>query len=159
MLSITVAAACHDYEHPGVNNVYLVEARDPIAIRYNGNTLLIIKYFFNLDVSVLENYHIATSSAILQDSKFNIFEKYNREEYKRCRQLMISCVLGTDMSKHFTELGKLKTRTTAPDFSPHEKDKELVIVMMFHLTDISNSTKSWDLCAKWTELLFTEFFI
>jgi hypothetical protein len=112
-----------------------------------------------IDVSVLENYHIATSSAIMQDPKYNILEKYSREDYKRSRQLMIACVLGTDMSKHFSELGKLKTRTTAADFSPHDKDKELLIVMMFHLTDISNSAKSWELCTKWTELLFTEFFI
>jgi hypothetical protein len=35
-MSLIVAAACHDHEHGGLNNVYLVEARDQIAIRYNG---------------------------------------------------------------------------------------------------------------------------
>jgi hypothetical protein len=29
---------------------------------------------------------------------------------------------------------------------------------LFHLADISNSTKPWNVCAKWTELLFIEFF-
>ena len=29
---------------------------------------------------------------------------------------------------------------------------------MFHLADISNSTKKFDICWKWVELLFVEFF-
>lgn len=36
MVGVMVAAACHDYEHPGFNNAYLVETRDIIAIRHNG---------------------------------------------------------------------------------------------------------------------------
>jgi len=30
--------------------------------------------------------------------------------------------------------------------------------MMFHLADISNPTKPWELCKHWTDLLFLEFF-
>ena len=30
--------------------------------------------------------------------------------------------------------------------------------MMFHLSDISNATKPWELCQTWTDLLFVEFF-
>lgn len=37
LMSLIVAGACHDYEHPGFNNLYLVDIKDPIAIRYNGN--------------------------------------------------------------------------------------------------------------------------
>ena len=29
---------------------------------------------------------------------------------------------------------------------------------MFHLADISNPTKPWNLCQLWTDLLFVEFF-
>lgn len=39
LMSLVVAGACHDFEHPGFNNVYLVEVRDPIAIRYNGKAI------------------------------------------------------------------------------------------------------------------------
>ena len=56
-----VGGACHDHEHPGFNNIYLIEAKDPIALRYNG------KIYFNIfvDVSVLENHHIASSFALM----------------------------------------------------------------------------------------------
>jgi cAMP-specific phosphodiesterase 4 len=57
MMSLIVAGAFHDFEHPGFNNVYLVENRHPIALKYNGKpTLTSLRI---IDVSVLENYHIA----------------------------------------------------------------------------------------------------
>ena len=46
--SIIIGGACHDHEHPGFNNAYLIETRDEIANRYN-------------DVSVLENHHVAST--------------------------------------------------------------------------------------------------
>ena len=32
-----LAAAVHDYEHPGFNNMYLINVRDKHALRYNGS--------------------------------------------------------------------------------------------------------------------------
>ena len=72
---------------------------------------------------------------------------------------MINLVLGTDMSKHFSELGRFKARIGSPDFDMSQgADKDLTLVTMFHLADISNGTKNFDLCRKWTDLLFVEFF-
>ena len=71
---------------------------------------------------------------------------------------MILSVLGTDMSKHMSDLGKFKSRTAAEDFDPKGQDKDMVLAMMFHLADISNATKTWHICKKWTDLLFVEFF-
>lgn len=31
-----IAAAVHDYEHPGTNNIYNINAATMYAIRYNG---------------------------------------------------------------------------------------------------------------------------
>jgi len=50
------------------------------------------------------------------------------------------------MSKHFSELGKYKTRLTALDFDLKGQDKDPTLTLMFHLADISNGTKPWDLC-------------
>lgn len=40
LMCTIVAGSCHDHEHPGLNNVYLVETKDPIAIRHNGTIFL-----------------------------------------------------------------------------------------------------------------------
>ena len=72
---------------------------------------------------------------------------------------MIQTVLATDMSKHFQDLGLLKSRMSSDEFDPEtDKDKDMLLNLMFHLADISNPTKSWKLCRKWTDLLYVEFF-
>ena len=91
--------------------------------------------------------------------QYNIFEKLSNQDYKRMRELMIKCVLTTDMAKHFSELAKFKSRIAAEDFNPKEGDKDFAISMAMHLADISNPTKLWSTCRKWTDLLFEEFFI
>jgi len=47
-MSCLISAALHDFEHPGVNSVFLVNMNDEMATRHN-------------DVSVLENHHLAAS--------------------------------------------------------------------------------------------------
>ena len=47
----------------------------------------------------------------------------------------------------------------ATDFNPAGDDKEMCLGIVFHLADISNPAKKFDLCLKWTELLYVEFFI
>ena len=51
-MSCYISAALHDYEHPGVNSVFLVNMNDQIAINHN-------------DSSVLENYHLAESFRLM----------------------------------------------------------------------------------------------
>jgi hypothetical protein len=72
---------------------------------------------------------------------------------------MIGCILSTDMSKHFSDMGKFKSRVGADDFDMAGSDKDMAMHMVFHLADISNPAKKWDICKTWTELLYIEFFI
>ena len=58
-------------------------------------------------------------------------------------------VLGTDMSKHFSNLGRFKgqfEREEEAGFTHH--DKEHVLEVSLHLSDISNPVKPWKLCEK-----------
>lgn len=111
-----------------------------------------------VDVSVLENHHAASSFAVMGEPNHDVFGSLSKDEQKRARSLMINAILGTDMSKHFSEIGKFKSRISSKEFKADGQDKDLLLTMMFHLSDISNSTKSWDICKKWTDLLFVEFF-
>ena len=82
----------------------------------------------------------------------------DRDDYKKTRERLIHMVLATDMSKHFADLAKFKSRTTAPDFDPEGTDKVFIMSMALHLADISHAGKRWDMCFKWTDILFIEFF-
>ena len=46
MTSFLIASLIHDFKHFGVNNMFLINSQQKLAIRYN-------------DKSVLENYHVA----------------------------------------------------------------------------------------------------
>ncbi|CAD7976408.1 unnamed protein product [Amoebophrya sp. A25] len=54
VLAGLLAAAIHDYEHPGVSNAFLVRTRHPIALRYN-------------DSAVLENHHVSAAFHLMLD--------------------------------------------------------------------------------------------
>jgi hypothetical protein len=131
-LAILIAAAVHDFEHPGVNNVFLTKIQDPIAIRHN-------------DQSVLESHHIAAAfEVMLGDPNNNWAVKFEQSDFIRVRQLMINCVLATDMSHHFKELNNLKTKTGQSDWSlSNEENKQSFLKFCFHLADISNPVKKW----------------
>jgi hypothetical protein len=101
---------------------------------------------------------VASTFAFLIQDKYNILKNLNKEEYKRFRKMMIGCILETDMSKHFADQSKLKSRVTSWDFDPAGNDKDITTHVMFHYADISNPTKRFDILRKWTDLLFIEFF-
>lgn len=48
IFAVALAAVCHDVDHPGLTNAFLVAASDPISLRYN-------------DKAVLESHHAATA--------------------------------------------------------------------------------------------------
>ena len=50
-----LAAAVHDTDHPGYSNVFLINTKNKMALRYN-------------DKSVLENHHVALAFDIMHHS-------------------------------------------------------------------------------------------
>jgi len=146
MFALITAAACHDFKHPGYNNAFMTASRDQLAILYN-------------DQAVLENMHIASSFALIKDDS-NFLEELDEPLFRRIRSTMISSVLATDMARHFTSLGMFKSKQAQADFKPSEveADKKMTTDLFFHMADISNPTKTWEICRLWTDLLFVEFF-
>ena len=96
LCSLFLSCICHDYKHPGVNNDFLKETKNELAIRYN-------------DLSILENMHISeTFKLINQNNDCNIFSGVDSNTYKEIRQKMIACVLSTDMTDHSNHITFMK---------------------------------------------------
>ena len=76
---------------------------------------------------MLENHHVSSVFAILNQDSYNIFANFSREDYKMIRERIVSIVLATDMSIHFSDIAKLKGRLAAGIF-PFNK-----IVLIFLL--------------------------
>ena len=61
MLACYIAAAIHDYEHGGVNNDFLIQTRDKLAVMYN-------------DISPLENHHLAAAARLIGEPRYRFTE-------------------------------------------------------------------------------------
>ena len=96
LLSIFIAAAGHDMDHPGNNNLFETKTHSKLATLYN-------------DISVLENHHCATLFFLLEDEDCNIFSTFTSEEFNRMRKYLIDDILYTDMSKHFFFMNEIKS--------------------------------------------------
>lgn len=95
VLAMMIAALGHDIGHPGVNNIYLVKAKHELALKHN-------------DRSPLENMHCAVLYEILSKSETNIFVNYTEKQWRDTRKIILTSILGTDMSHHFEQISKVQ---------------------------------------------------
>lgn len=96
IMAALVAAAMHDYGHPGVNNMFEIVTGSERALLYN-------------DQSVLENFHLSQVFALLRQDEYNILVNMTDEERRYIREVMISMVLATDIGQHFALLKEMKS--------------------------------------------------
>ncbi|XP_057206291.1 cGMP-inhibited 3',5'-cyclic phosphodiesterase 3B [Triplophysa rosa] len=150
LMALYVAAAMHDYDHPGRTNAFLVATNAPQAVLYN-------------DRSVLENHHAASAwSLFLSQPEFNFLGNLDHVEFKRFRFLVIEAILATDLKKHFDFLAEFNSKVNDVN-SPgidwtNENDRLLVCQVCIKLADINGPAKDRSLHLKWTEGIVNEFY-
>ncbi|KAJ8261866.1 hypothetical protein GJAV_G00159350 [Gymnothorax javanicus] len=150
LMALYVAAAMHDYDHPGRTNAFLVATSAPQAVLYN-------------DRSVLENHHAASAWTLFMSSpEYNFLLNLDHMEFKRFRFLVIEAILATDLKKHFDFLAEFNAKVgddvgTGIDWS-NENDRLLVCQMCIKLADINGPLKCKDLHLQWTEGIVNEFY-
>ena len=151
LCSLFLSCICHDFKHPGVNNDFLKETKNELAIRYN-------------DLSILENMHVSeTFKLINQNNDCNIFFGVDSNTYKDIRYKMIGCVLSTDMSGHSKHINFMKKIIEANKKNLNKNDtnnnnNQEFLDLLVHAADISNPTKPFPVYLKWAKLVLEEFF-
>jgi len=158
--ALLVAALCHDMDHPGVNNAFLVNTKDELALSYN-------------DKSVLENRHIACLySLVTNHPDADIFKLLDDEQWREVRRLIIEAVLHTDMVHHFSmvsqvevfwelhgeEIARFGTEEQGESLYTRPEDRNFLFGLLLHSADVSNSLKPWSICTKWAAGVLDEFF-
>ena len=93
--ALVFAAMIHDFDHPGVNNRFLINSRANKALLYN-------------DIAVLENHHVAAIFIHLEDNKNNFLSNLTTKDFLFFRKLVVEVVLATDLSTHFTFMTELR---------------------------------------------------
>jgi len=158
ILTIFIAAICHDLEHPALTNAYQVNSASLLAMRYN-------------DKSVLENHHAHIGSILLKKPELNILNGLNDDEMSKVRKSMISIILHTDMSYHqdivtqllefgdrnYIDIDESTESTDSTESSINISDKLFLSQTLVHLGDLSNPIMRWDQSHEWSLRVIDEF--
>ncbi|KAF9575346.1 3',5'-cyclic-nucleotide phosphodiesterase [Mortierella alpina] len=158
IFALVVASIGHDVGHPGVNNMFLVNAHTPLAQVYN-------------DRSVLESFH---SMALFQVMKKHGFECFDVDSQNRkfmeFRKMVVSTILATDMGLHFDYVGKIKEQTLRlqlrnlpggnvpkPNQASIDEQERLVLCgTLIKCADISNASRPFHVAERWSAVLLQE---
>jgi hypothetical protein len=160
--ALIITAICHDIDHPGLNNAFLIETSHELAMRYN-------------DRSPLENMHASRLFDILQDEKKNIFETLSRSQFQEVRRQCVDGILHTDNGCHFTIVKEVQMiyevnsevldvtyeqfpNQDAIDCYRQPESRRILLNLLLHLADLSNSLKPFRICNHWAWLLLDECF-
>jgi len=166
--ALLVSAACHDVGHPGLNNVFLVEASHELALRYN-------------DKSPLENMHCARLFEFVSMPGHNVFGGLTRQHFQEARKCCIEAILHTDNSQHFPMIKEVQTiyevnselldngrilyykddifpTKEVVDFFRAPEQRRVLVQLLLHYADLSNCTKPFRICRIWAWQVLEEFF-
>ncbi|ETW04113.1 hypothetical protein H310_04473 [Aphanomyces invadans] len=142
-----VAAAIHDYKHPGKSNNFMIKARHRLAMQYH-------------DKSVLENMHLAESFLLTQDNpNCDIWARMKDKSYREMRKAIIEMVLATDLSMHLQLVGSLKSMIISDEKHDIANDPMVLMRVVVKCGDIGHSAKSVKLHGLWSSLIVEEFFL
>lgn len=143
--ALILAAAMHDFRHPGVSSGFLIATSSPIALRYN-------------DQSVLENFHAAEGFQVLAVSKYNILAKFTKEDHKTVRYNTIQCILATDLAKSTTYINQFSSWLMSDRVGATDHHRLLLLQMAIKCADVAHPARPRDLHIRWSELINQEFF-
>jgi hypothetical protein len=154
--AVVFAALIHDCDHQGVPNQTLVQEQADVAVRYENR-------------SPAEQNSVEVAWELLMESRYNelrhcIFP--NANEMHRFRQLIVNCVIATDIADADlrNERKKRWTDVFAPEYaamldgeSMHRK-ATIVIDHIIQASDIAHTMQHWSVYIKWNEKLFFELY-
>lgn len=147
LLAVLIAALSHDLDHNGLTNAFHINSRSELALIYN-------------DQSVLENHHCHMAFEILLEKGCNIVENLDENEFKRLRQVIISCILNTDMALHHVKLSKLEEINRLGGFSgvtENDEQRLFMLTIIVHSADLYSAIKPFESNKKWAARLQKEF--
>ncbi|XP_022690812.1 cGMP-inhibited 3',5'-cyclic phosphodiesterase B-like isoform X2 [Varroa jacobsoni] len=146
LLAVLLAAAMHDYDHPGRSNRFLVLTKSPLAQLYNNR-------------SVLEQHHVSKSWELMESyPECNFLKNMHPTERSKLQQLTVDCVLATDLDRHSIVLETFNDQVKAGLNWADETHRLSVLLMVIKLADVSGPCKRFDLHSSWMNLLCQEFY-
>ena len=154
--AVVFAALIHDCDHQGVPNLTLVQEHADVAERYENR-------------SPAEQNSVEVAWELLMESRYKELRQCifpNATEMHRFRQLIVNCVIATDIAdadlrnerkKRWTDVFAPEYATMLDGESMHRK-ATIVIDHIIQASDIAHTMQHWSVYIKWNEKLFFELY-
>ncbi|XP_058820514.1 probable 3',5'-cyclic phosphodiesterase pde-5 isoform X1 [Topomyia yanbarensis] len=144
-LALFIGSLCHDLDHRGKNNKFMLDTESPLAAIYSTSTM--------------EHHHFNQTVTILQQEGHNIFSKLSSSEYKQVLSLIKHCILATDLALFFPNKEKLNALVDEERFSwTISEHRMLIQAIAMTGADLSASAKPWEVQTETVKVIFAEFY-
>ncbi|VEN34412.1 unnamed protein product [Callosobruchus maculatus] len=144
-LALYIGALCHDLDHRGKNNKFMLDTESPLAAIYSTSTM--------------EHHHFNQTVTILQQEGHNIFNKLSNSDYKQVLGLLKHCILATDLAVFFPNKARLSSLVQTKTFSwTNTEHRKLLQAIAMTGSDLSASAKPWDIQVETVKVIFEEFY-
>ncbi|XP_048759916.1 probable 3',5'-cyclic phosphodiesterase pde-5 isoform X5 [Ostrea edulis] len=143
-LALFVACLCHDLDHRGKTNAFMVKSASPLAAIYSTSTM--------------EHHHFNHTVTILQNEGHNIFKHLTSAEYKQILSDIRHCILATDLALFFSNRSRLQDIADKKEFSWQSAEhRRLVMANSMTAADLCSMYKPWKLQVQLVDVIMEEF--
>lgn len=154
IFAMLVAALCHDLQHPGLTNAFLVATVHPLAVRYNNQ-------------AVLEHHHAAVAWAIVTMKGRDLLASLRGDgSYAGCaplrqfREALVACIMATEVASHKAHVKSLRDALDSGTFnSQNVEHRKLLMLCLVQAADVSNECRGYMFSRQWAPLVAEEFFV
>uniref|UniRef100_A0A1A8E3B1 Phosphodiesterase n=1 Tax=Nothobranchius kadleci TaxID=1051664 RepID=A0A1A8E3B1_NOTKA len=139
-----LAAATHDLDHPGVNQLFLIKTDHYLATLYR-------------NTSVLENHHWKSAVGLLRET--GLFSHLPADDSLNMERDLGSLILATDISRQNDYLSRFRMHLDQGNLClSSASHRHFVLQMALKCADICNPCRPWELSKQWSEKVTGEFF-
>ncbi|CAF3318661.1 unnamed protein product [Rotaria socialis] len=143
-IALFVACLCHDLDHRGKTNAFMVKSASTLASIYSTSTM--------------ERHHFNQTVTILQTESHNIFKHFSSKEYRQMLDEIRHCILATDLALFFENRPKLEriVDNNAFDWNNKEHFRRLQSLSMTS-ADLCAMYKPWLIQQNIVSIIMDEF--
>ncbi|CAF0769042.1 unnamed protein product [Rotaria sordida] len=144
-IALFVACLCHDLDHRGKTNDYMVKSASTLASIYSTSTM--------------ERHHFNQTVTILQTESHNIFKHLSPKEYRQMLDDIRHCILATDLALFFENRPKFEHIIDNSQFDWNNKEHtQLMMGLSMTAADLCSSFKQWEVQRSNVSIIMEEFF-
>ncbi len=132
IFAILIAALIHDIDHPGNSNSFEINCQSNLALKYNNK-------------SVLENHHCSFAFYLIHSKEIKLLENLNKNDFIIVRDMIVECVLTTDMKLHSNLIDDLNKKIYEKLYFDNIQDRIFLGKIIVHIADISNQIRPFDI--------------